>query len=211
MAAAAWIRRSFAAGRSGILVIYTVRQRRLSCQTLCWKSGWYCLLLNFQNSKTLAEQFSFSQPASAQALKQQLESGIREARKLFATENQSVQLRQANFDVLAKGVCRIWILQDAQAWTSAEIAMTRLGERLQSYRSEIDINQRRIFGLPLPPKFFKERRSSPLLLRVTELQGNKYVGIAVLFKTSGKDIRVGDYAVIERWVEKFQGKLEVTL
>ncbi len=89
--------------------------------------------------------------------------------------------------------------------------MTRLGERLQSYRSEIDINQRRIFGLPLPPKFFKERRSSPLLLRVTELQGNRYVGIAVLFKTSGKDIRVGDYAVIERWVDKFQGKLEVTL
>ena len=27
--------------------------------------------------------------------------------------------------------------------------MTQLGERLQSYRSRIDINQRRIFGLPL--------------------------------------------------------------
>jgi len=89
--------------------------------------------------------------------------------------------------------------------------MQRLGENLQSYRSHIAIERRKIFGLPLPPIIFNKRRASPLLLRVVELQGNRYVGIAVLFKTSGSDVSMGDYKFIEDWVNEFRGKQEVML
>jgi CRISPR-associated protein Cmr1 len=157
------------------------------------------------------EQFAFTPPATAQELLQQLEKGIRAARNLCAPKAQLAQMQQSNFDVLARGRCRIWILQDHQPWSSAEAAVTRLGEQLQSYRSQIDIYRRRIFGLPLPPKFFKDRRSSPLLLRITQLQGNRYVALAVLFKTGGKNICIEDYGIIERWITGFAGRLEVTL
>lgn len=89
--------------------------------------------------------------------------------------------------------------------------MERLGENLQSYRSRIAISRRTIFGLPLPPLIFNRRRSSPLLLRVAELQDKKYVGIAVLFKTSGSDISPGDYKIIEDWIKTFHRRQEVML
>lgn len=153
--------------------------------------------------------FPFSVPENAQALKQQLEQGIRKARLLYNVEQQSI--REAQFDVLAHGACRIWILQDEQPWGSAEIAMQRLGERLQEYRGHIAIRQRRIFGLPLPPIIFNKRRASPLLLRVVELQGNRYVGVAVLFKTAGNDVFMQDYKLIEDWANEFRGRQEVML
>ena len=93
---------------------------------------------------------------------QQLEKGI-QAVRACVSPTPPLLLRNAEFDTLAKNVCRIWILQDEQPWTSAENALYSLGERLQEYRSHVDIAQRRIFGLPLPPRFTKERRSSPLL------------------------------------------------
>jgi CRISPR-associated protein Cmr1 len=153
--------------------------------------------------------FSFNMPESAQALKQQIEQGIRTARALYSTEQRSI--REAQFDALAQGVCRIWILQDEQPWNSAEVAMQRLGEKLQDYRSHISIQRRKIFGLPLPPIIFNKRRASPLLLRVAELQGNKYIGIAVLFKTAGSDVSMEDYKLIENWANEFRGKQEVAL
>ncbi len=153
--------------------------------------------------------FPFDTPRDVQALKQQLEQGIRSARALCPPDRRPI--RQAQFDVLAPGVCHIWILQDEQPWQSAEIAMQKLGEKLQDYRSRTPIGQRKIFGLPLMPIIRDKRRASPLLLRVAELQGNKYVGIAVLFKTTGSDMRIEDYAVIEKWINEFRGKVEVML
>ena len=152
----------------------------------------------------------FNIPANAQALKKQIEDGIKKAREPY---NHLIQqpIRDAQFDILAKGSCRIWILQDEQPWSTAEIAMQRLGEKLQDYRSQISIGQRKIFGLPLPPIIFNKRRSSPLLLRVSELRGNKYVGIAVLFETAGSDVVMKDYKIIEDWVNEFCGRQEVTL
>jgi CRISPR-associated protein Cmr1 len=155
------------------------------------------------------EDFPFTMPENAQALKQQIEQGIRNARSLYNIAQQSI--RDAQFDVLARGACRIWILQDEQPWPSAEVAMEKLGERLQDYRSDIPIKQRRIFGLPLPPIIFNKRRASPLLLRLVELQENRYVGIAVLFKTAGSDVFMQDYKLIEDWTNEFRGKQEVTL
>jgi len=151
----------------------------------------------------------FSTPANTQTLKQQIEQGIKTARTLYSHNQQLI--KDAQFDVLTRGSCRIWILQDEQPWPTAEIAMQRLGENLQSYRSHIAIERRKIFGLPLPPIIFNKRRASPLLLRVVELQGRKYVGIAVLFKTSGSDVSMADYKFIEDWINEFRGKQEVML
>ncbi len=159
--------------------------------------------------KGVLEDFPFSMSENAQTLKQHIEQGIKNARSLYNLAQQPI--RDAQFDVLARGVCRIWILQDEQPWPSADVAMQKLGESLQDYRHDIPIQQRRIFGLPLPPIIFNRRRASPLLLRVVELQENKYVGIAVLFKTAGNDVFMQDYKLIENWANGFRGKLEVML
>ncbi len=153
--------------------------------------------------------FPFGQPTSKEALKQQIEQGIKAARGLYGVERRT--LKEAHFDALAPDACRIWILQDEQPWNSADTAMKEIGERLQSYRGGIAIGRRKIFGLPLMPIIKDRRRASPLLLRVAKLSGNRYVGIAVLFKTVGSDINVSDYTFIEKWVNAFSGKLEVTL
>ncbi len=89
--------------------------------------------------------------------------------------------------------------------------MQALGESLQSYRREVPLNDRGVFGFPLKGVRGVERRASPLLLRVAELQGNKYVGIAVLFKTRYDDIPMRNYGIIEAWTNEFRGKKEVPL
>jgi CRISPR-associated protein Cmr1 len=151
----------------------------------------------------------FNSPQHAQELRQQIEQGIKAAKAMYQLDQ--LAIKHAQFDILTQGVCRIWILQDEQPWSSAEMAMQRLGENLQSYRSHIAIERRKIFGLPLPPIIFNKRRASPLLLRVAELQGGKYVGIAVLFKTASSDVPTGDYRFIEDWVNEFRGRQEVML
>jgi CRISPR/Cas system CMR-associated protein Cmr1 (group 7 of RAMP superfamily) len=89
--------------------------------------------------------------------------------------------------------------------------MRAIGEELQDYRSTKPIQQRKIFGLPLPPIIFNKRRASPLLLSITKLQGEQYVGVAVLFKSVGRDTSMNDYKLIEGWINQFPGKMEVTL
>ncbi|MFL5624348.1 MAG: RAMP superfamily CRISPR-associated protein [Ktedonobacteraceae bacterium] len=157
-----------------------------------------------------SSKLPFYTPDNAQALKQQIEQGIKTARALCEIDHLSAP-KDARFDILVPDFCRIWIVQDEQPWRSAEEAMQRIGEKLQGYRSHIAIGQRKIFGLPLPPIIFNKRRASPLLLRVTKLQENKYVGIAVLFKTMASDVPMGDYKLIESWTNEFRGKLEVML
>ena len=138
-----------------------------------------------------ASELPFLAAENAQALKLQLEYGIRTARS-FYKEIKPDTVREAGFDILARDFCRIWILQDEQPWRSSEEAMQRIGEKLQGYRSQVSIGQRKIFGLPLPPIVFNKRRASPLLLRVAKLQGNKYVGVAILFQTTNSDARMAD-------------------
>jgi CRISPR-associated protein Cmr1 len=161
----------------------------------------------------------FTPSADVPALKLALENGIKEARTLARqaleeAKDQALQFSsgaQADFDILANGKCSIWILQKEQPWSSAEDAMKGLGESLQDFRRDIPIEERKIFGLPLPPIIFNKRRSSPLLLRVTELQNNKYVGIAVLFQTAGRDVVMKDYRHIRDWIATFSGRKEVQL
>jgi len=169
----------------------------------------------------------------AQALKHTLEEGLKEARAMAVqalerevkdrklppavAERELAQKRSLPgqhldgfpFDILAPDICRICILQDEQPWASAEIAMTRLGESLQEYRSHIPLERRKIFGLPLPPLIFNRRRASPLLLRVVELQQGRYTGLAVLFKTTAAGIAPADYRLIDTWIGTFRGAQEV--
>jgi len=165
--------------------------------------------LSVQSIENNITDLPFTAPTDALALKQQIEQGIRTARALYSYDHRT--RGEAQFDVLAPQTCRIWILQDEQPWRTSEIAMQKLGEKLQEYRSHISIGPRKIFGLPLPPIIFNKRRASPLLLRVTKLQREQYVGIAVLFKTAGSDVNMGDYKLIEDWINEFRGKQEVRL
>lgn len=158
---------------------------------------------------TTLPSLSFVQAEHSQALKHQIESGIDSARKLIALETRPVQ--DASFDALASSTCRIWILHDGQPWHSAERALQVTGERLQAYHSRLNIEQRKIFGLPLAKSTPGARRASPLHLRITRLRGSHYVCVAVLFKTLSEDVRVQDYDVIEQWSDGFRGKIEVQL
>ena len=150
----------------------------------------------------------FALPAHTQDLKHQLTDGIAIARTLNEVEFRPPQ--DAHFDILARETCRIWILQDQQPWPNAEVAMQTIGQRLQEYRNSLNIVQRKIFGLPLPP-ISAQRRSSPLLLRITQLIDGSCVGIAVLFKTTGNSVQKEDYIIIEQWIQAFSGAVEVTL
>jgi CRISPR-associated protein Cmr1 len=150
----------------------------------------------------------FDLPEQAHDLKRQLEQGIAVARTLNKVTTRT--FHDAHFDVLAREACRIWILQDQQPWLNSETALQTIGKKLQDYRHSLHITQRKIFGLPLPP-LSQQRRSSPLLLRIIELQNNRYVGIALLFKTVTHDVHKEDYAIIEHWISAFPGAVEVTL
>ena len=151
----------------------------------------------------------FSTPETAQALKQQIEQGVKTARTFLRIQpHRAIDPR---FDNLSSGNCRIWILQENQVtWKSPDEAMRIIGERLQEFRSTIPIQQRKVFGLPL--KGINGRQSSPLHLRVIKLQPEKYVGVATLFKTNTPGIPMSDYQHIENWVStSFPNALEVLL
>lgn len=160
-----------------------------------------------------ATDLSFKQVASVAALKQHLEDGIATARTLIKPENGQRAVHEAQFDALAKETCRIWILQDrGYPWNNVDDAMTAIGADLQWYRGGIKpLEDRAIFGLPLKD-VTNARRASPLLLRITQLQGNKYVGVAVLFKTFYRGIYMEDYDdVVADWLNSFDKSIEVTL
>jgi len=160
----------------------------------------------------------FEIPSSIEDLQMRLKQGIDASRKLCNITPTSV--RNATFDVLAPSVCSIWILCDTQhPWQTPKAAMDAIGASLQIYRRGISpLWRRKIFGLPLKDVSGK-RRASPLLLRVTPIQpekGRQYVGVAVLFKTTGTDplgktITIKEYDLIEDWIKTFSGKVPVTL
>jgi CRISPR-associated protein Cmr1 len=169
---------------------------------------------NAETISNVTTDLSFTPVANVAALKQHLERGIATARTLVKPDqNNRRPVHEANFDALSKETCRIWILQDrGKPWNSADDAMKAIGADLQWYRSGIKpLEDRAIFGLPLKD-VTNARRASPLLLRITQLQGNKYVGVAVLFKTFYRDIYMEDYdEIIAEWLNTFDSSIEVTL
>ncbi|MBE3561040.1 MAG: type III-B CRISPR module RAMP protein Cmr1 [Ktedonobacteraceae bacterium] len=154
---------------------------------------------------------SFQTANSIDNLQKQIENGLKAARNLYTSDLSEVQINTARFDILAPRTCRIWLLQEDRPWPNSEAAMQDLGKKLQDYRNQIPIEQRKIFGLPLLPIIHNKRRSSPLLLHIAKLQEDQYIAIAILFKTTGKGIKIEDYKLIEDWIDRFPGRLEVTL
>lgn len=138
------------------------------------------------------------------------------ARKFYRDGSERVPLAHVTaptFDVLSANSCRIWVLCDGmQPWGSADDALQSIGARLRDYRGDLNpLQLRKIFGLPLQ-RVSDKRMSSPLLLRIAKLQGENYVGVAVLFKTHIPSINAADYALIEKWIhDDFAGALEVKL
>jgi CRISPR-associated protein Cmr1 len=169
---------------------------------------------NAETINNITTDLSFKPVANVAALKKHLERGIAIARTLVKTDQSNRRpVHEANFDALSKETCRIWILQDrGKPWNSADDAMRAIGADLQWCRSGIKpLEDRAIFGLPLKD-VTNARRASPLLLRITQLQGNKYVGVAVLFKTFYRDIYMEDYdEIIADWLNTFESSIEVTL
>ena len=168
-----------------------------------------------QTVKGNTGDFRFEKPEDVKALQTMLKQGIELARQCYHIRPQPI--RDANFDILSPGACRILILYDTQQpWLTPDAAMKAIGESLQDYRGSIfPLWKRKIFGLPLRD-VSNARRASPLLLRLVELQGKRYVAVAVLFKTTGKDpmgrpVSTRDYDLIDQWFATFSGKLEVTL
>lgn len=181
----------------------------------------------------------FTPVTNVRQLEITLKGGISYAQNLWHpkqnTDNDSIKgvtSDQGSFDVISiPNLCRIWILTDnGRPWRSANNAMRDIGNKLQAYRSSISqpnyqFAQRSTFGLPLISRNLADgalkkalednRRASPLLLRITKLQGEQYVGIAVLFKTEVVSIRhlpMPDYSLIEQWIgNSFPQALEVTL
>lgn len=155
--------------------------------------------------------FRFDVPRGVEDLQDQLSSGIKTAQMQMKQNFGDIQppaVTQAFFDALMPQTCRIWILRNAnQTWKTADDAMRAIGSSLQTYRSSLPLSNRTIFGLPLVNAGNGSRRASPLLLRAVELQGRTYAGIAVLFKTGNNQ----NYTLIENWVNRFSGKIEVGL
>jgi CRISPR-associated protein Cmr1 len=153
----------------------------------------------------------FDIPKDVEDLQDQISEGIKIAQTLAKQglhHGALTSAMQASFDTLAQKACKIWILRDGnRAWRTPDAAMRAIGSNLQSYRSDLPLESRTVFGLPLIGIDNRSRHASPLLLRIVELQGEVYVGIAVLFKTGGDQ----NYTLIEKWANSFPGKIEVTL
>lgn len=152
--------------------------------------------------------FRFDTPQNVDSLQKQLHEGITHARQStlqHILNRPATPITNVSFDALAQQTCNVWILRDKkQSWSTSDTAMRTLGASLQSYRSQFDLQDREVFGLPLGRN--TSRRASPLLLRVTELREEGYVGVAVLFKTGNTQ----HYALIEKWANSFSGKELVT-
>lgn len=174
-----------------------------------------------QNEYKLPEELlALLQPAiNAEALQMQLAEGIKVARKLYNLNSNSPRLFQ-QFDILAKGSCRIWVLHNK--WRTHKEAMGTIGKSLQDYRASIRskngvyaLIRRKVFGLPIvsrytPSQYKKEleehRKSSPLMLKVARLKNGEFAVVAVLFKTQDTNGTSPAYSLIEQWINYFPGQ-----
>jgi CRISPR-associated protein Cmr1 len=152
---------------------------------------------------------NFTAPEDIESLQQQIYEGIKITQKLARgslPNNTLASIVQTSFDSLTPRACSIWILH-SDNWSTPDAAMRAIGSNLQKYRSNLPLQSRTIFGLPLMGVDNRSRHASPLLLRIVELQKSKYVGLAVLFKTGNNQA----YLLIENWANGFPGRTQVTL
>src|SRR5437660_12739246 len=139
---------------------------------------------------------SFAAAENIEDLQRQISEGIK-ITQILARENLPANtltsVTQTTFDALAQKTCNIWLLHNDN-WRTPDTAMRAIGSNLQTYRSDLPLQSRTIFGLPLMGVENRLVNPSPLLLRIVELQKGKYAGLAVLFKTGHNQ----DYTLIEK-------------
>ncbi len=107
------------------------------------------------------------------------------------------------YDTISPAYCRIWVLGK---WDSAREAQEDIGSALKRARQNKVLNntQRAVFGLPAKDiDLGMERRSSPLWLKLSSMDGGKkYVAVATLFKSKfSPDDKSVSYSHIENWLE----------
>lgn len=75
-------------------------------------------------------------PANAEALKSQLEEGLKLIRNTLRDGRSTQAIHHpASFDVIAEGYCRIWIIKGSPIWRDEAQAIEGLGASLRDYRS----------------------------------------------------------------------------
>jgi CRISPR-associated protein Cmr1 len=151
----------------------------------------------------------FAPPEDIEDLQHQISEGIKITQKLAReslSANALTSVTQTTFDALAQKTCSIWILH-SDNWHTPDAAMRAIGSNLQTYRHDLPLESRTVFGLPLMGIDNRSRHASPLLLRIVELQKSTYAGLAVLFKTGHNR----DYTLIEKWANGFPGRMRVML
>src|SRR5260370_14155524 len=159
------------------------------------------------NNKTTG--LSFAPTENIEDLQRQISEGIKITQKVARESIPSdtlTSVTQTAFDALAQKTCSIWLLHNDN-WHTPDTAMRAIGSNLQTYRRDLPLQSRTIFGLPLMGVDNRSRHASPLLLRMVELQKGNYASIAVLFKTGHNR----DYAPIEKWANGFPGRTKVML
>lgn len=158
----------------------------------------------------------FNPAESAEALQKQLVEGVKVARKQYDLDGKA-ELATQQFDTLTKNACSIWVLKHQAPWKRVGDAMDDIGKDLRDYRKSIKpVEERKIFGLPLngekiPSQLKNMRMASPLLLSLSQLQNDEYVGVAVLFNTLDEDKNQPDYSYIEGFIKKFWPRWKVGL
>ena len=141
-----------------------------------------------------------------QELARELETGLAVFRQ---AAGKSVKPTRG-FDVLHPDVCRIWVVAEEKPWTDWLDAVQGIGSQLRNFRSQLPPKERQVFGLPLQ-KVSKDRRASPVHLRVTRLRNGTMVGVVVLFMSQFQaESDRPDYTRIEEFVGVFSKQWEVT-
>lgn len=142
----------------------------------------------------------------ADGLCEHLLQGLKKVRALVGTPNRP----SLKYDVLHPDTCRVWVIRgEGKGWLKWDEAVEAIGSAMRNFR-EVNPGKNAIFGLPVGRGGSSERRSSPLWLRVTRLDGGEHVGIATLFKADFQEGRHevgGGYGLIEEFVsERLKGQ-----
>lgn len=153
-----------------------------------------------------------TQAPTPQALKTELEQGLRKIRRVFGTEeNQLVQV-PSSFDVIHPEACKIWIVD--RTYSTWKQALDEVGKAFRDFRNRRQPDYQTVknsiqYGKPLlkpveratyglPIQFYyrslnnrgailegekHERRASPLIIRVVKLASGQFVTMFIWFNS----------------------------
>jgi len=164
---------------------------------------------------------------TADELSKELSDGLGVVRRAFQREIPESHMPQtpSAFDVLHPTTGTIWVLsadRSGNPWRSWDKAADAIGKALSDFRKHTNALERAAFGLPFPfgsvtpvngQRF--DRRASPLWLKVTQTDADRYFGVATLFRSQflpqqaciqardGRSVAPpADYLLIEQFLQQ---------